>query len=35
MTYSLLSEAYRILNRDTAMRAMTDAINASDVPWPA
>lgn len=35
MTYSLLSEAYQILNRDTAMRAMTDAINASDVPWPA
>ncbi len=35
MTYSLLSEAYRILNRDTAMRAMTEAVNASDVPWPA
>ena len=32
MTYSLLSEAYRILNRDTAMRAMTNAVNASDVP---
>ena len=26
------SEAYRNLNRDTAMRAMTDAVNASDVP---
>ncbi len=35
MTYSLLSEAYRILNRDAAMRAMTEAVNASDVPWPA
>jgi hypothetical protein len=32
MTYSLLSEAYRILNRDTALRAMTEAVNASDVP---
>jgi tetratricopeptide (TPR) repeat protein len=32
MTYSLLSEAYRILNRDTAMRAMTDTVNASGVP---
>jgi tetratricopeptide (TPR) repeat protein len=32
MTYSLLSEAYRILNRDTAMRAMTDVVDASDVP---
>jgi hypothetical protein len=35
MTYSLLSEAYRILNRDAAMRAMTEAVSASDVPWPA
>jgi hypothetical protein len=35
MTYSLLSEAYEILNRDAAMRAMTEAVNASDVPWPA
>jgi len=32
MTYSLLSEAYRILNRDTAMRAMTEAVSASEVP---
>lgn len=35
MTYSLLSVAYRVLNRDSAMRAMTEAVNASDVPWPA